>query len=219
MFLELCLAVFLGLVCGIVTGLLPGLHVNLLAQIVVSLCFSFSFSFSSQIPLVFLVALALSNSFFSFLPPLFIGTAQSDTALVLLPAQQMMQEGLFQDAVFLSALGSVLGLVFALLCTPLLLLFLESAYSFFKVILVFVLFAVVIFLILSEKGWNEKFWAFLLVLLVCSLGLLVLDSPLFANPLLLLFSGLFGVSSLLYSFFWVLFLFLNKKRKGKFRFL
>ena len=53
--------------------------------------------------------------------------------------------------------------------------------------------------VILEKEKNEKFWAFIIILFSASTGLLILNSNLVSNPLLVIFSGMFGFTSIVFS--------------------
>jgi len=62
-----------------------------------------------------------------------------------------------------------------------------------------ILILVLLFLIFKNRSIKAKLWAILLLVLSGSLGLILLNSNSFKNPLHPMLSGLFGVSTILYS--------------------
>jgi putative membrane protein len=225
----------LGVLVGIATGLLPGLHVNNVALImlsasnaIVAVCSPlFSYGISQQFILIliagFMISVSISHSFHDTIPTTFIGAPEEETALSVLPAHGLLLKGEGYKAVSLAALGSYgailvcLALLFPLrfiIGPPL------SLYTAIREIMVWVLVAIVILMIATEKTritdlsdqgrlpsvLGMLFAAFVFVLSGI-FGLLVLNfhlsSPI-GLPAPVLFpalAGLFGVPTLLNSLF------------------
>lgn len=234
--LELGLIVLfciLGVVVGIATGLLPGLHVNNIALILLSLSSSivafcnplFSQGISEQFVLMlisgFIIAVSVSHTFHDVIPTTFIGAPDEDTALTVLPAHALLLEGRGYEAVALSAMGSYGAIVICLLLvypirfvigTPFFL------YSTLQEIMAWVLIAISILMLATEKAKIEEFgnkgkrpaiagilFATFVFFLSGIFGLVILDfqldSPigLDAPVLFPALAGLFGVPTLLNS--------------------
>jgi len=223
----------LGVIVGIVTGLLPGLHVNNVALImlsassaVVGVCSPlFAYGISEHFILIliagFMISVSISHSFHDTIPTTFIGAPEEDTALSVLPAHSLLLKGEGYKAVALAAMGSY-GAI--LVCIALLypLRFIIgpplSLYTAVREIMVWVLIAIAILMIATEKtritelGDSGRlpsiigilFAAFVFVLSGV-FGLLVLDFHLVSPiglPAPVLFpalAGLFGVPTLLNS--------------------
>lgn len=222
-----------GVLVGIVTGILPGLHVNNIALILLSLAptiaiafgffsnFGFDENFIMVLICVFIIGVSTSHTFHDMLPSTFLGAPDEDTALSILPAHSLLLEGRGYEAVALSAIGSYGAILtcFALLFPirfilgpPL------SLYKILKEIMVFVLIAISILMIATEKarieiGKNKKFlpsiigilFAFFVFLLSGIFGIVILnmqvESPIgLSSPILFpALSGLFGMSTLITS--------------------
>lgn len=234
--LELGLIVLfciLGVIVGIATGLLPGLHVNNIALILLSLSSSivalcsplFSHGISEQFILLlisgFIISVSVSHTFHDVIPTTFIGAPEEDTALTVLPAHALLLEGRGYEAVALSALGSYSAIVICLLLVypirfvigaPLFL------YSTLQEIMVWVLIAISLLMLATEKAKIEDFgksgrkpaivgilFATFIFFLSGIFGLVILDfqlnSPigLDAPVLFPALAGLFGVPTLLNS--------------------
>lgn len=199
MLIELILALLMGVIIGCITGIIPGLHINLVAVILSSLIFSSIFQPAYLI--VFLVSLSIAHTFVDFIPSIFLGAPnEDDTALSILPGHEMMLNGQAYKAVIITIYGCLVGIVLVLLFTPIFILFLPKIYTYAERIMPLILILISFFLIYFEKA--SKFWAFIIFVLAGILGLTTLNLPL-KEPLLALFTGLFGISSLITS--------LNKK--------
>ncbi|MCJ7697655.1 MAG: tripartite tricarboxylate transporter permease, partial [Thermoplasmata archaeon] len=232
-FLLIIVFCVLGVLVGIVTGLLPGLHVNNVALImlsasnaIVAVCSPlFAYGISEEFILIliagFMISVSISHSFHDTIPTTFIGAPEEDTALSVLPAHSLLLKGEGYKAVALAAMGSY-GAI--LVCIALLypLRFIIgpplSLYTAVREIMVWVLIAIAILMIATEKtritelGNQGKlpsilgmlFAAFVFVLSGV-FGLLVLDFHLVSPiglPAPVLFpalAGLFGVPTLLNS--------------------
>jgi putative membrane protein len=173
--LELFLVIFfcfLGVLTGILTGLLPGLHVNNIALILLSLTgfflssfsFLFEYGISSEFIFmligVFILSCALSHSFHDTIPSTFLGAPDPDTALSVLPAHDLLLKGHGFEAVSLSALGSFGAVVFCFLLLVPIRFIIGSPIFFYDVlkdIMVFVLVAISILMICTEKSKIDLF--------------------------------------------------------------
>jgi len=234
--IELALIILfcvLGVIVGIATGLLPGLHVNNIALILLSLSGSivafcnpmYSYGISGQFIFIlisgFIIAVSVSHTFHDVIPTTFIGAPEEDTALTVLPAHALLLQGKGYEAVALSALGSYGAIVVCLILVypirfiignPLFL------YSTLQEIMVWVLVAISILMLATEKARIDEFgtegkkpaiagilFATFVFFLSGIFGLVILDfqldSPigLDAPVLFPALAGLFGVPTLLNS--------------------
>jgi putative membrane protein len=222
-----------GVIVGIATGLLPGLHVNNIALILLSLSGSivaicsplFIYGISEQFILLlisgFIIAVSVSHTFHDAIPTTFIGAPEEDTALSVLPAHTLLLDGHGYKAIALSALGSygaiivclfLLYLIRFIIGTPLFL------YSTLQEIMVWVLIAISILMLATEKAKIDEFgttgktpaiagilFAVFVFFLSGIFGLIILDFPLDspigldAPVLFPALAGLFGTPTLLNS--------------------
>ena len=214
----------LGTFTGTVTGLTPGLHVNTVALILLGIS-SALLSFLSAVsgipfyflPLllaVYIVSTSIAHTFLDFVPSTFLGVPEADTALSVLPAHRLVLEGRGYHAVYLSAIGSALAVVFGFcLLIPFALILGEplNLYPLLRDSTLLILLFLVGLLIATETARIRGsrvlgvVTAFCVFLLSGVLGLVVLPLP-SASPfgftstvLFPLFSGLFGLSTLLLS--------------------
>jgi putative membrane protein len=202
MLLEIILALIAGIIIGTLTGLTPGIHINLVS--VIMLGFSASLlAFLSPISLaIFLVAMAMTHTFIDFIPSIFLGAPDDENYLSILPGHELLIKGQGYNAIIYSAYGGLIGLAIILIFSPLFYFFLPAIYSQAEKITPLILIVTSVFLIYFEK--TSKLWAIIIFLLSGILGLATLNLPI-KETLLPLFTGLFGVSSLITS--------INKKQK------
>ena len=223
----------LGTVTGVVTGLLPGLHVNNIAIILLSLSGAivaictplFSYGISEQFVLVlicgFIIAVSISHTFHDCIPTTFLGAPEADTALSVLPAHSLLLEGKGYEAVALSALGSYGAIVVCFFLLYPIRFFIGSPVMFYETmreIMLWVLIAISILMIATEKGKIDDFgkkgitpavmgmsFATFVFFLSGVFGLVIFDVPIdspigLSSPVLFpALAGLFGTPTLLTS--------------------
>ncbi len=203
-----------GTALGCLTGLIPGFHVNNIAFMMLSLS-SVLLSFLSPLGKDFallllsliIIAMSISHTFLNIVPATFVGVPEEETALTLLPAHSMLLKGKGYEAVSWSALGS-LGAV--IVCFLFLLPFrfiLGSPINFYPVlkeVMVWILIAISMVLIGTEK---KILLALCLFILSGIFGSVIFDmntnSPI-GMPTSVLFpalAGLFGMATLINSFY------------------
>ncbi len=195
MFLEILLAILLGVLAGCFTGLIPGVHVNLVALTTVSFS-SYLLGFVGlEFILIFIISLSITHSFLNVIPSIFLGAPEPSTALSVLPGHALLMEGKGVDAVKLTLTGSLLGLLACFLLYPLLEFVVFYGYDLVEDYIGELLFVVGLFLIIRS---GNLFVGFLAYSFAGFLGYLVLDSNI-SEPLFPLLSGLFGLSTLIFS--------------------
>ena len=197
----LILMIFIGIICGIFTGLLPGLHPNLIASLIMTYSLYLLNLIQIELIIIFIISMSITNAFINFIPSIIFGIPDENTTISVLPGTKMVLEGRGYEAIILSSFGSFFGVIFAILIMPLLFLFLKSTYESIQKFIPYLLIFVIIFLIISEDNLNNKFWALIIVLFSGGLGMLLLNSQLFENNLMVIFTGLFGISALIYSLY------------------
>jgi len=197
--LEYVILAAFGCLLGVATGLTPGLHVNTVSMLGLSV-----YAFLGLNPLEFAVvavAMSVTHSFLDFIPGIFLGIPEEDTALSILPAHRLVLEGRALEAVKLTGYGCLLGLVFAVLLLPLVVWLVPLVYQPLRKYVVYVISAAAFALMFRESGIAGKIWALSIFLLSGALGLLTLNMKTVSATYLLfpVFSGMFGLSGILYS--------------------
>src|SRR2546430_13787087 len=210
----------LGLLAGVLTGLSPGLHVNNVAALVLATQTAFAGFLAvwardvhaepetlGLLLSCFLLGAAGSHAVFDFIPAVFLGASTEDTALASLPGHRLLLVGQGAKAVALAARGALLGSAFAVVALlPLRLLLADPvglADHFRPWAPVFLACALGAVLASEWRGRSRirrlarAVWV---QALAGGLGLAVLRGPPLVDPdavLFPLFSGLFGIPSLL----------------------
>ncbi len=195
MIVEVALAFALGILFGIIAGLIPGIHPNLVATLFISFS-TFLLTLAGPLPLVvFIVSLAVTNSFVNFIPSIFLGAPEDDTFLSVLPGHQMLMKGRGHEAVVLTLYGSLIALVIILIFTPIFIYILPLIFNLLRPFTAFLLLLLSFYLIFRD---DKTIIAFIIFLLAGFLGYAALNLPV-KQPLFPLLTGLFGSSALVLS--------------------
>jgi putative membrane protein len=199
MFIQILIAIIIGVTFGIFTGLTPGIHINLISIILLSLS-GYFLDFTTPVVLcVFIIAMSVTHTFLNHIPSVFLGAPDADTALGVLPGHKLLMQGKGYEAVKLTVIGSLLSLVVTIILISIVLPFLPLFYGYIEPYMGKILIGVVIFMLLKEQGINKKMWGFVVFMLSGILGMTVFSIPNLKQPLFPMLSGMFGISTLLIS--------------------
>jgi len=196
MLIELIFFLLLGICFGTFTGLFPGIHINLVGAILVSLSFSVLYKISPAYLVVFIVSMSITHTFLDFIPSIFIGCPNDETVLSILPGHEMLREGKGHSAVLLTAYGGLTAILLTPVLSYPLIILVKNIYPLIQKSIPFILIAVSLIMIFSEKN---KPSSFIVYTLTGILGLIILNINSLNEPLLPLLSGLFGASSIILS--------------------
>ncbi|MFT4344066.1 MAG: tripartite tricarboxylate transporter permease [Candidatus Woesearchaeota archaeon] len=196
MFLEILIAILLGVTAGTFTGLVPGVHVNLIAAGLLSFSVVLLTITSPLLVAVFVVAMSVTHSFVSVIPAIFLGAPESGDALGVLPGHRLLHQGQGLFAVQLTVIGSFIAVIISFVLFPFFVMVVVHGYDIIQPYIKYGIIAVVAFMILRDR---YKVWAFVVFAISGLLGYVVLRNPSIENPLFPLLSGLFGIATLLYS--------------------
>ena len=103
---EVVLGICIGVVGGCFTGLLPGIHTNLVTTLFVAGAWG-----SGVFGAVFLVALAVTHTFVSVVPNIYLSVCEGGDALNLLPGQKLLLAGKGDRAVVSNVAGGLVSIV------------------------------------------------------------------------------------------------------------
>lgn len=197
MLIELILALALGIMIGTATGLAPGIHINLVSAILLSISPTLLLITSPLTLIIFIIALAITHTIVDFIPSILLGAPNEDTALSILPGHQLLLEGKGYFAIIYSLYGALISIPILILLIPIFILIIPQIYPFVTRIIPLILVLLSFFMILTEQK-HKKTKALIIFILSGFLGIASLNLNL-KEPLLPLFSGLFGASSLILS--------------------
>ncbi len=200
MLLEIVIAMVVGVFGGTIAGLTPGIHANLVGASLIPALLLAGLQIQPVYLVVFIVSMAISQTFMDFIPSILLGAPEDGTELSVLPGHQLLKKGLGFQAIVLASYGVLAG-VFILAIFSILLIFVKSDFlaEFFnriRPIIPGLLILSSLYLVSQEA---KKLPAFFIFILTGILGLCVLNIASLNQPLLPLLSGLFGGSAMILS--------------------
>lgn len=192
--LNLIIPFLLGILAGTFTGLIPGIHINLIS--IIALSFAIKSNFSITGFLIFITAMAITNTLVDFIPSIFLGAPDEDSVLATLPGHELLLTGQGHHALCLTTIGSVIAIISLIFITPIFIFTIPKIYLFIEKMMAFFLIWISLFLIYNEK--KSKIKATIIFLMAGFLGLSTLNLNV-SQPLLPLLTGLFGTSTIIHS--------------------
>ncbi|MCZ3366430.1 MULTISPECIES: tripartite tricarboxylate transporter permease [Methanobacterium] len=198
---DLILACIIGVLCGVVTGLIPGIHVNTVGAFIFASSSFLLASYSPEVLCVFLISMAISHALLEFIPSMFLGVPEEGTVLSVLPGHQLLLEGRGKEAVRLAAAGGFGAILITVVLLPIFIMILPAVYGQIKPYIWILLVIITIFMFIRlNNNLKSLIWSVVLFLFSGIMGYVMLNSPVSSNvSLLCIFTGLFGVSTLIYS--------------------
>ena len=196
MLLELIIVILIGILIGTITGLLPGIHTNLVNVILISIISSIALSIQPFLLGILIITITLTHLNIDNIPSIFLGCPNEDTQITVLPGHELLLEGRGQEAITIAVFGTLVGIIIISLSASIVLKIIPSIYSLVLPFTKWFLLLIILALIFQEK---HKFLATIIVVISGILGLLVLQETTLNEPLLPLFTGLFGISGLIIS--------------------
>lgn len=176
----------LGLVFAIFTGIIPGLHINSISYILTTL------PFAKEIIAGALIISAIVSSFLSFIPSTIFGIPDTDNFVSTLPSQRLMLNGRGYYAIYLATIGAINGLIFGLPLFILFVIILPFLESTINILTPLILLIGLIILLSTVK--NK--YGFFIILFAGSVGFFATSFVFVKEPLLVVVSGLFGLSNI-----------------------
>ncbi len=180
---------------------MPGIHVNTVgAYIFASSAFLLN-SVSTQFLAVLLISMSISHSMIDFIPSMFLGVPVEGTVLSILPGHYLMLQGRGREAIRYVTIGGFGSLIVTIILLPIFVLLLPPIYAAIKPYIFLILVLAVLFMIKRlNKNRYLMLWSTFLFISSGIMGWVMLNTPISTNvSLLTIFSGLFGVSTLIYS--------------------
>ena len=179
------LDIIYGFLIGTFTGIVPGIHPNLTAGLLLET------NLTSLTTIIFVSA--ITHTFLNTIPTIHLSSPDPESALALHPSQKYAQEGRAHEAVLLTLIGSLVSLIFLISLVPLIRKMIKPVFNSLESVIPFLLLITALFLIFHQRN---KLIATVIFATSGILGYFVLNSEI-NNPLLPLFTGLFGIPSLL----------------------
>jgi len=196
LFIEILLAIGVGICCGIITGLIPGIHINLVVTfLIASVGTALQYTTPTVLSL-FIIALSITHQFLDFIPSIFLGAPNPGTELSVLPGHRYLLEGNGLMAVKLSVVGCFFGLLVGTLFIYPMIKILPFIFTYIQSYMLVCLLIIVVTMTMHNR---KKMWAIFVFFFAGIAGLLTFSIPNLKEPLFPLLSGLFGTSTLLMS--------------------
>lgn len=196
-FVEILVALLLGVGSGVVTGLIPGIHVNLITVLILSVAPVLLVVVDVVSVVVYIISLAITHSFLDAIPSIYLGAPDEAQALNALPGHRLLMRGEGHNAIVYTLIGSLGTLLVSLLLFAVFLFLMGVIAERIEGLVGYILIGVMAYMIWRSTGKRLK--SLCLFLLSGGLGLLVFSIPTLSQPLFSLLSGLFGVSLLIVS--------------------
>ncbi len=185
-----------GIIAGIITGLIPGLHINTIA--ILALGIYQSQNIPPLLLCCFIIAMSTTHSFLDFIPSIFFGAPDPATALTVLPTHDMLFKGKGYEALALSVIGGLFGMIILAIFLITLANLITPAYTALKLYIPAILIIAIAYIIFKSKNRLGTIKIFILSGL---LGIVTLNAYMInANYIMFpLFAGLFGMSNIIMS--------------------
>ena len=198
---DLIFACFLGILCGAITGMIPGIHVNTAGAIIFASSAFLLMIFSPEFLCVFLVAMSIAHALIEFVPSMLLGVPEEGTAISILPGHRMTLEGRSKEAIRIVSLGGFGAIIVIILLLPIFAVVLPATQEFIKPYTFLILLVVSVYLLWKLTNGTRAFiWAGVLFIFSGLLGWTMFQTPISSGiSMMCIFSGLFGISTILYS--------------------
>lgn len=198
---ELVIACLLGIGIGTITGMTPGIHVNTAGAILFAVSTILLSFVSPEFLCVLMVSMSIAHALLEFIPSMLLGVPEEGTALSVLPGHKMVLEGRSKEAIRIVSIGGFGAIIVTILLLPIFAIVLPPTYELLKPVTWILLLIASIYLIYKVTSTLKGFlWSLLLFILSGILGWIIFQAPLSSGiSLMCLFSGLFGISTILFS--------------------
>lgn len=198
---ELVIACLLGVGIGTITGMTPGIHVNTAGAILFAVSTILLSFVSPEFLCVLMVSMSIAHALLEFVPSMLLGVPEEGTALTVLPGHKMVLEGRSKEAIRIVSIGGFGAIIVTILLLPIFAIVLPPTYELLKPVTWILLLIASIYLIYKVTNTLKGFlWSLLLFILSGILGGIIFQAPLSSGiSLMCVFSGLFGISTILFS--------------------
>ena len=199
--IELVIACFIGILIGTTTGMIPGIHVNTAGAIIfASSGFLLGF-LSPEFLCVMLVSMSIAHALIEFIPSMLLGVPQEGTATSILPGHRMVLEGRSKEVIRIVSVGGFGAILVTILMLPIFSIALPILHDLTKPYTWIILLSASIYLTHKlTANFRDFLWSLLLFVLSGILGWILFQTPISSGvTLMCTFSGLFGISTILFS--------------------
>ena len=199
--IELVIACFIGILIGTTTGTIPGIHVNTAGAILFASS-SFLLTFlSPEFLCVLMVAMSVAHALIEFVPSMLLGVPQEGTATSILPGHRMVLQGRSKEVIRIVSIGGFGSILVTILMLPIFAIALPILHDLTKPFTwIILLFASIYLTYKLTNTLRDFIWSLLLFILSGILGWIIFQTPISSGvTLMCIFSGLFGISTILFS--------------------
>ena len=199
--IELVIACFIGILIGTTTGMIPGIHVNTAGAILfASSTFLLTF-LSPEFLCVLMVAMSIAHALIEFVPSMLLGVPQEGTATSILPGHRMVLQGRSKEVIRIVSVGGFGAIIVTIIMLPIFAIALPVMHDLTKPFTWIILLVASVYLTYSmTRTFRDFMWSLLLFILSGILGWIIFQTPISSGvSLMCTFSGLFGISTILFS--------------------
>lgn len=199
--IEIVIACFIGILIGATTGLIPGIHVNTAGAILFASSGLLLTQFSPEFLCVLMVSMSVAHALIEFIPSMLLGVPQEGTATSILPGHRMVLEGRSKEVIRIVSVGGFGAIIVTILMLPIFSIILPILHDILKPYTWIILLAASLYLTYRlTVNFRDFLWSLLLFILSGILGWTLFQSPITSGvTLMCTFSGLFGISTILFS--------------------
>ena len=199
--IELVIACFIGILIGTTTGMIPGIHVNTAGAIIFATSGFLLGFLSPEFLCVMLVSMSIAHALIEFIPSMLLGVPQEGTATSILPGHRMVLEGRSKEVIRIVSVGGFGAILVTILMLPIFSVALPILHDLTKPYTWIILLSASIYLTHKlTANFRDFLWSLLLFTLSGILGWILFQTPISSGvTLMCTFSGLFGISTILFS--------------------
>ena len=199
--IELVIACFIGILIGTTTGIIPGIHVNTAGAILFASSGALLTQVSPEFLCVLMVSMSIAHALIEFVPSMLLGVPQEGTATSILPGHRMVLEGRAKEVIRIVSVGGFGAIIVTIIMLPLFSIALPILHDTIKPYTWMILLVASVYLTYSlTANFRDFLWSMLLFILSGLLGWILFQTPITSGvTLMCTFSGLFGISTILFS--------------------
>ena len=199
--IELVIACFIGILIGTTTGIIPGIHVNTAGAILFASSGALLTQVSPEFLCVLMVSMSIAHALIEFVPSMLLGVPQEGTATSILPGHLMVLEGRAKEVIRIVSVGGFGAIIVTIIMLPLFSIALPILHDTIKPYTWMILLVASVYLTYSlTANFRDFLWSMLLFILSGILGWILFQTPITSGvTLMCTFSGLFGISTILFS--------------------
>ena len=199
--IELVIACFIGILIGTTTGIIPGIHVNTAGAILFASSGALLTQVSPEFLCVLMVSMSIAHALIEFVPSMLLGVPQEGTATSILPGHRMVLEGRAKEVIRIVSVGGFVAIIVTIIMLPLFSIALPILHDTIKPYTWMILLVASVYLTYSlTANFRDFLWSMLLFILSGILGWILFQTPITSGvTLMCIFSGLFGISTILFS--------------------